>query len=196
MTDVPAPGSPWPQGPALLGAGLLAALLSPVPASASDTHLLDVYLGSYRSDQVRAVSTGSFELADGEVVSFEDWYSPTFPDLTVLMLTELTDDLGLVWGVSLGERGEKYRIDPALHLGLTWQVRLSDRATLSASLRTMIGGRLRERSCSADYGTFGVAEVNCRLAATLMAPEETLNYMFDTPGWQETQVSIRFEQLF
>lgn len=196
MTDVPAPGSPWPQGPALPGAALLAALLSPFPAIASDTHLLDVYLGSSRSDQVRSVSTGSFELADGEVVHFDDWYSPTIPDLTVLMLTELTDDLGLVWGVSLGERGEKYRIDPAIHLGLTWQWRLSERATLSSSLLTLIGGHLRETSCSADYGAFGVSEVNCRLAASLLPPEETLNYMLDTPGWKETRLTIRFQLLF
>lgn len=175
---------------------LFAALLSASPASASDTHLLDVYFGSSRSDQVRSIKTGSFELADGQEVRFDEWYSPVFPELTVLMLTELSDDLGLIWGLSMGERGEKYRIDPAIHLGLTWKLRLSERATLSTSLHTLIGGHLREGSCSADYGTFGISEVNCRLAASLLPPEETLDYMLDMPGWKETRLSIRFELAF
>ena len=175
---------------------LFAALLSAAPAWASDTHLLDVYFGSSRSDQVRSIKTGSFELADGQEVRFDEWYSPVFPELTVLMLTELSDDLGLIWGLSMGERGEKYRIDPAIHLGLTWKLRLSERATLSTSLHALIGGHLRERSCSADYGTFGISEVNCRLAASLLPPEETLDYMLDMPGWKETRLSIRFELVF
>lgn len=175
---------------------ICAPLLSAGAATASDTHLLDVYLGSSRSDQVSAVRTGSYELAGGEVIRFDDWYAPDIPDLTILMLTELSDDLGLIWGVSFGERGEKYQIDPAVHLGLTWQLRLSDSATLTTSLHTVLGGRLRESTCSADYGTFGIAEVNCRLAASLLPPEETLDFLFDTPGWQESRVSIRFEWLF
>jgi hypothetical protein len=175
---------------------LFAALISAAPASASDTHLLDVYFGSSRSDQVRSIKTGSFELADGQEVRFDEWFSPVFPELTVLMLTDLSDDLGLIWGLSMGERGEKYRIDPAIHLGLTWKLRLSERATLSTSLHTLIGGHLRERSCSADYGTLGISEVNCRLAASLLPPEETLDYMLDMPGWKETRLSIRFELVF
>lgn len=198
------PASPRPAAsvrrltgrPCQLQGALFAVLLQASAAAASDTYLLDIYAGSARSEQVSAVRTGSYELADGEVVRFDDWYAPVIPDLTVLMLTEVSDDFGIIWGVSFGERGEKYRIEPALHLGLTWRLRLSETATLSTSLQTLIGGRLRERSCSADYGIFGVSEVNCRLAASLLPPEETLSYMFDTPGWKEARVSIRFEQLF
>lgn len=183
----------WPHRPCF---ALLATLALALPAAASDTYLLDIYSGSSRSDLVHSVRTGSYELADGEVVRFDDWYAPVIPDLTLLMLTELTSNLGLIWGVSLGEKGEKYRIDPALHLGFTWQLRLSDRATLSTSLHTLIGGNLHESSCSADYGIFGVSEVNCRLAASLLPPEETLDYMLDTPGWKDTRLSIRFEMMF
>ncbi|PLL11659.1 hypothetical protein C0V75_16760 [Tabrizicola sp. TH137] len=181
---------------ALPGAALCAALLAAPAATASETHLLDVYLGSSRSDLVGSVRAGSYELADGEVIRFDEWYAPAIPDLTVLMLTELTDNLGLIWGASMGERGEKYRIEPAIHLGLTWQLRLSETAILSTSLHTLIGGDLRESSCSADYGTFGVSEVNCRLAASLLPPEETLDYMLDMPGWKETRLSVRFQLLF
>lgn len=72
---------------------VFAAMLSATAAWASDTHLLDVYFGSSRSDQVRSVKTGTLELAGGEEVRFDEWYSPDFPDLTVLMLTELSEDL-------------------------------------------------------------------------------------------------------
>lgn len=75
-------------------------------------------------------------------------------------------------------------------------MRLSEKATLSTSLHTLIGGQLRERSCSADYGAFGVSEVNCRLAASLLPPEETLDYMLDMPGWKETRLSINFQLVF
>ncbi|MCZ8336336.1 MAG: hypothetical protein O9328_18905 [Rhodobacteraceae bacterium] len=186
----PTSRSRLPQG------ALFALLLQASAAMASDTHLLDIYAGSARSDQVSAVKWDSYELADGEVVQFYDWYAPAIPDLTVLMLTQLSDNFGIIWGVSFGERGEKYRIDPALHLGLTWRLRLSEAATLTTSVHTLIGGRLRESSCSADYGIFGVSEVNCRLAASLLPPEETLSYKFDTPGWKESRVTIRFEYLF
>ena len=187
---------PLPGRGLLLKGAVLAVMLQSGAASASETHLLDVYAGSSRSAQMKTVRSEGYELAGGEVVRFDDWYRPVIPDLTVLLLTELSADLGLIWGVSLGERGEKYRIDPAFHIGLTWQVRLSETATLSTSVQTMIGGRLRETSCSADYGVFGMAEVNCRLAASLLPPEETLDYLFDTPGHRETRVTIRFVQMF
>ncbi|MHC2793567.1 hypothetical protein ACVINZ_002579 [Mesorhizobium jarvisii] len=50
-------------------------------------------------------------------------------------------------------------------------------STLSLSLTTTIGGKLTEKSCEADYGDFGTYSVNCRLAASQMAPEETLKYL-------------------
>lgn len=175
---------------------LLTVVLSHAGAFARETHLLDIYHGSSRSNQVDTLSSGSFELSGGEVVRFQDWYSPSIPDLTVLMLTEVTDEFGVIWGLSTGESGEKYHIDPAFHLGFTWRIPLSDRATLSTSLTTVLGGRLRESSCSADYGSFGTAEVNCRLAATLLSPEETLDYLLDEPGWKESRLTIRFELRF
>lgn len=185
-----------PGGIGLLAATLLSLLLPAPAASARETHVLDIYHGSARSDQVNSVSSGSYELSGGEVVRFDDWYSPVIPDLTFLMLTEVSQNFGIIWGLSTGESGQKYRIDPALHLGFTWRVPLSERATLSTSLTTVLGGRLRESSCNADYGTFGMAEVNCRLAASILAPEETLDYLLDEPGWKESRITIRFELRF
>ena len=185
-----------PGAVALFVLALLALLLSHAGAFARETHLLDIYHGSARSDQVDTLSSGSYELSGGEVIRFNDWYSSPIPDLTVLMLTEVTGNFGIIWGLSTGESGEKYQIDPAVHLGFTWRIPLSDRATLSTSLTTVLGGRLRESSCSADYGSFGTAEVNCRLAATLLSPEETLDYLLDEPGWKESRLTIRFELRF
>ncbi len=45
------------------------------------------------------------------------------------------------------------------------------------SLTTTFGGKLTEKSCEADYGDLGSYSVNCRLAASQMAPEETLKYL-------------------
>jgi hypothetical protein len=45
------------------------------------------------------------------------------------------------------------------------------------SLTTTVGGNLTEKSCQADYGVLGTYGVNCRLAASEMAPEETLKYL-------------------
>ena len=41
-----------------------------------------------------------------------------------------------------------------------------------------MGGRFKEHSCTADYADLGgLEQVNCRLAATELAPEETLKYL-------------------
>lgn len=163
---------------------------------AQNTHLLDIFQGSARSDLVRSVSQGGYELAGGEPVSFDTWYSAALPDLTVLLFTEVSDHFGVSWGFSTGERGRKYRIDPALHLGFTWQAALAKNITLSTSLMTVVGGDLREKTCRADYGAFGVSEVNCRLAASVLPPEETLDYLLDRPGWEDSRVSVRLEIRF
>lgn len=171
-------------------------MMSAACVTAQTTHLLDLYQGSARSDLVRSLSAGGYELADGEAITFDEWYSPVFLDLTLLLFTEVSDIFGITWGISSGESGAKYRIDPALHLGMTWQTQLSDAAVLSASFQAVIGGRLRERSCTADYGPLGVSEVNCRLAASLMPPKETLDYLLDVQGWEESRLSVRLMFFF
>ncbi|ESW62417.1 MAG: hypothetical protein Q27BPR15_01045 [Rhodobacter sp. CACIA14H1] len=195
-------GLPWRQAiPRVLrrvAAVLLLAVL-PVPAGAEladHTHLLDIHAGSPRSDILRDLRAGGYELAGGGAVRFRDWYRPRLPDLTVLFLTQTSDRFGVIWGLSSGERGVKYRIDPALHLGLVWQAELFPGATLSLRAQAVLGGRLRERSCTADYGIFGVAEVNCRLAAAPMPPEETLGYLLDVRAERESTVSVLFEYRF
>ena len=143
-----------------------------------------------------SLRAGGYELAGGEVVRFDDWYRPRHPDLTVLFLTQLSDGLGVIWGPSSGEEGRKYRIDPALHLGLTWQTALSPQTTVTLGLQTLWGGRLREGAYLADYGPFGMATVNCRLAATELPPTQTLDYLVNENARTENRITLRVDHRF
>lgn len=178
--------------------GPMAAL--PVPGTAEilqQTHLLDVHAGSSRSDLAHELRRGGYELMDGTPVRFRDWYSTRRPDLTILFLTEVSPRFGLIWGVSTGESGQKYRIDPALHLGIVLRHEPFEGAVISLSLVGLIGGDLNEKPCLADYGAIGgLQRVNCRLAASILPPDETLDYLVDEPGYRESWVSLRFEYRF
>jgi len=126
----------------------------------------------------RGLRTGGFETATGTYVNLNRWYSPQTFDTRVSWITQVTPKLSILWGVSTGEKAEKYTIKPGLKLGFLYQTALNKKSTLSISATTYIGGDLNEKSCIADYGDIGgVQEVNCRLAATTLAPEETLNYL-------------------
>jgi hypothetical protein len=161
-----------------------------------DTYLLDVYAGSARSDLATGLRSGGYELSDGSAVNFDDWYKPRLPDLTVLLFSELSPNFGISWGLSSGEVAQKYKINPALHVGFTVQTELFANATLSLTIQTLLGGRLREKSCTADYEEEGISEVNCRLAASLLPPEETLNYLLDVSAQTETRITLRLQYSF
>ena len=162
-----------------------------------ETHLLDASVGSQRSLAARGLGRGGYELADGQPVWFRDWYRPAFPEVTVLMLTQVTADFGLIWGASTGESAAKYRIDPALHLGFVYRHEPFDGAEWFIKATYPLFGRLRERTCTADYGEIGgVQRVNCRLAADLMPPEETLDFLVDLPGAADARISIGFQLWF
>ena len=161
-----------------------------------DTYLLDVYAGSARSDLAASLRSGGYELSGGNAVNFDDWYKPRLPDLTVLLFSELSPNFGISWGLSSGEVAQKYKINPALHVGFTVQTELFANATLSLTIQTLLGGRLREKSCTADYEEEGISEVNCRLAASLLPPEETLNYLLDVSAQTETRITLRLQYSF
>lgn len=162
-----------------------------------DTFLLDVSIGSSRSQIARDLSFGGYELSDGTPVDFSDWYTPRFPDLNFIFLTQLNPSLGLSWGFSLGERGEKYRIDPGMWLGFVYRRELSRQSSLTFSALTLVGGNFRERACVGDYGEIGgIQQVNCRLAASLLPPPETLQFLVNEKGFRETRFSLRYEIRF
>ncbi|WP_202358200.1 hypothetical protein [Mesorhizobium sp. 113-3-3] len=158
---------------------LLCALIGAFPAAAQEmtTSLVDIHQGSPLSDRARSLGNGGYELQNGTFVSFNQWYRARWVDMHVDLLTQITEDTGILWGFGTGEEGEKYRIEPSLKLGFVTQMHPNPNSTLSLSLTTTIGGKLTEKACEADYGDFGTYSVNCRLAASQLAPEETLKYL-------------------
>ncbi len=131
-----------------------------------------------KAAKIRELEGFGYELAGGEYQSFKNWYRSETPAISVEGLTQIRSNLGINWGVSSGEFGEKYVIDPALKLGFTYVEQLSKDTDFSFAAYRFFGGGLREKKCIASYGELGASEpVNCRLAATLLAPKETLKYL-------------------
>jgi len=181
----------------LVTGGLVAALVtvltltSAASAPLDRTHLIGIDLGTSLSDIPRTTRSSGYELSDGTPVRFDRWYEERVPNLQFDFLTEITPDLGLLWGVGTGEYGEKYQIDPSLRLGLLYNRPVGRNGVLSLRVTTRLGGRLRERSCTADYGDIGgVQRVNCRLAATPLEPSETLQYLWNEKPGDRLQASV------
>ena len=171
---------------------------TPAPADVADrTFLVDLRMGSVWDGDLSAAARGGYELTDGTPVSMRPWYSTTWRTMEVLFLTELGARTGILWGVSTGEQGEKYRIAPGLMLGLLHRVPVGRQSSITLRAETMLGGDLREGLCVADYGEIGgVQPVNCRLAASLLPPEETLDYLMRRDGWETSRLSVYFEMPF
>lgn len=181
----------------VVGAGM--AVTAPATAASflDSTHLLDVRQGSVRSDAVRQAGRGGYQLAGGSSVDLAEWYSADWPDLHVSFLTQVGENTGLIWGFSTGERGEKYRISPGIRLGLVHAFRLTEASTLTLTASVQLGSKLREESCTADYGAIGgVQQVTCRLAAAPMAPEETLRHRLAMDGLDDSRIALSYEFRF
>ena len=162
-----------------------------------DTHLVDVRLGSTHSQMVKDQSRGGYELSDGTPVNFSNWYTSKWPDLSIRLLTEVNDDIGFLWGLSTGERGPKYRIEPSLRVGFIFQNSPTKNALVSLSITTVLGGNLTEKACIADYGFIGgIQTVNCRLAASTLPPAETLQYLWDLPPAERVEVNFQYTLVF
>ncbi len=186
--------------PISLGLSAVLALSGQAPAEGmvlgSDTHLVDLRVGSAQTARV-AQSAVDYELSDGTPANVARFYRSRTKDLSVLMLTELSPSTGLLWGVSLGDSGEKYRIDPSLRLGFVHNERIGDNGLLALKVVVRAGGRLREKPCVADYGDIGgVQAVNCRLAASQMRPADTLNYLFNHPAPDRVEASLTMTWTF
>lgn len=161
------------------------------------TSLIDIHVGSPRSDAVSHLRNGGYELADGTAVNFDHWYSSRWRDLSFVFLTQIGPNFGLIWGGSTGEHGEKYHIAPALKIGFMQQISLSQSSVLTVSASTKLGGLLQEKTCSADYGDIGgIQQVNCRLAASTMRPADTLDYLLYVPAKHEAEISLTYELRF
>ncbi len=172
-----------------------------LPAAAkyflANTYLIDIGQGSQLSQVMRASQTGGFETASGNWVSFKGWYSTNWTDSRLAMMTQLTPWLGLIWGASTGEFGEKYTIDPSVKVGLVVRHEFAKNSSLSFKATTTLGGSLREKSCVADYGEIGGQQkVNCRLAATPLAPTDTLQYLYNMKPLNSYFLSLQYSLSF
>jgi hypothetical protein len=195
------PACPRYAKAALLGAALALAAGLPGGAPAGGipegTQLLAVATGTVRSQSARALGRGGYDLADGGRVDLRPWYTGAWQDLRVDLVTALDPGLGVVWGFTTGEGGPKYRIDPGLRIGLVAFFETGRDQSLAIGATTVIGGALRELPCIADFGEIGgVVAVNCRLAATEMPPEDTLDYLLRMGGRSEFRAWLRFEWRF
>ena len=172
-----------------------------IPARAYDaveqTSLVNIKHGSPLSQHVYKLGVGSYELSGGGVVDFRRWYKQTWTEMRADFMTQITEGSGVLWGVSTGESGAKYRIAPGFKLGFILQAQPTPMSFISISFTTLLGGRLREKSCVADYGDIGgVQDVNCRLAASQMAPADTLKYLVNMKPPDRMWVGLRYQARF
>ncbi len=191
---------------------LLSALILSVPAYAfgprahglmdgdalwSSTHLIEAEQGSLLSARVAGLVGGGFETSGGSWVGFDRWYSTRWLDARFSWMTQLSPGFGVIWGLSTGERGAKYQIQPSLKLGFVFHTQVTRRASLSVRAATILGGRLREQPCVAHYGDIGgVQSVNCRMAASVLPPDQTLGYLFNEKPFNRNTFSIQYAWYF
>lgn len=174
------------------------ALASPAQVAGAQPMWDGTRLSEFRisgnSDYVADTSNGATNLSDGSVIGFEDWYSPdAAPDLRLGFLTPVSNELGLLWGFGTGEAGDRYRIQPSLKFGFVARTEIGDASEVVFRLSTVLGGKLKERSCTADYGAIGgVRIVNCRLSASFLAPEATLDHLFDRAPEDQVEMMLRY----
>lgn len=166
-------------------------------AAPQGTTLIDIRQGSDLSRRVRGLRSQGFESAGGEQVSFSGWYGSSWTDMRATWMTQLSANTGFIWGLGTGEQGRKYSISPSVKLGFIHQAHLGRRTVLTLRATTTLGARLREKSCTADYGDIGgVQTVNCRLAASTLEPAETLRYLFNDKSGERHQLSVSFSHAF
>lgn len=165
----------------------------------TQTQLVDIRLNAGFARQLQPVRSGGYEAAQGDWVSFQRWYAPTWRDTSVTWMTPLSPHVGLLWGVSTGERAAKYTVAPGLRLGAVYQADLGRHTSLSFKAVHVLGGRLKERSCQANYGAISgdaEVEVNCRLAASTLAPSDTLKLMLGGKPDNATEVRLLLNHRF
>lgn len=162
-----------------------------------NTYLIELYQGSQLSQTVRTAGNGGFETSNGRWVDFRGWYSSSWTDSSVAMMTQMTPWFGIVWGVSTGEYGQKYTIDPSLKIGFVIRADIGRNSSLSFKATALVGGYLKEKACSADYGAIGgMQQVNCRLAATTLTPASTLQYMYNMGPLNPYLFSLNYQITF
>ena len=165
----------------------------------TQTHWVGVQFGTPHSQQMLNISRQGYELSNGQLVTFDRWYRSRWKDLQLTFMTQLTPQWGVLWGLGTGEQAPKYKIDRSWQLGLIFQQPLGAQSVWSVRATTRLGGRLREKTCTASYSIEGYQQpqsVNCRLAASVLKPEDTLNHLINEAPRDRFLLNIRYEHRF
>jgi hypothetical protein len=166
-------------------------------ATLQGTHLIEIRQGSDLSRKASNLQSGGYESAQGDWIGVQRWYQTKWTDSRITWMTVLSPNSGVVWGLGTGERAEKYTIAPSIKLGFVLTQAPSKNSQLSLKASVIMGGNLRERSCTADYGDIGgVQAVNCRLAASTLVPAETLRYLLNEPARDRRSVMLEYKLFF
>ncbi len=161
------------------------------------TSLYDLKQGSELSDNIYSFRNVSYESSLGEAINLKNFYKTNWTDLSLTWITKLDENLGLIWGGSTGEYGEKYKIYPKFKFGFIYQTWLSKSSRLSIYATSYLGGMLKEKACQGDYGEIGgVQTVNCRLAGSTLRPSDTLKYLLNKKPKYEQFISISYNFSF
>ena len=162
-----------------------------------NTYLVAVRQRQEHAGTIEYLSRGGYELAGGKGINFAQWYQPKVPDIQFDFMTQINPRIGLLWGFSSGESGEKYIVQPSARAGFILQQPLSGSTNVSLSFTQLFGGNFRERPCTADYGEIGgLQSVNCRLAATTLRPSDTLQYLVNARPIDQTVFRLRLNSHF
>lgn len=171
--------------------------LSAVESGVGTTHLVELRQGSELSRRMSDLRAGGFETAQGQRVDFAPWYTPRWADAHVGWMTQIDPQWGLLWGFGTGEKAPKYSISPSVRLGLLYTTQPSRDSQFTFRWTASTGGNLRERPCTADYGAIGgVQQVNCRMAASTLAPADTLQYLVRASSRERHALSVSYRIQF
>ena len=175
----------------------------PWPAAAygrgffEDTGLLHIRQGGLLTNMARRLGDATIESSAGEKIPLWKMYEAKWTDFRVLWMTQAGPNTGIIWGASTGEKALRYEIEPSLVIGGFHRIELGKGASLSLSGTAVVGGWLKEKPCVGDYGEIGgVQKVNCRLAASELAPSETLKYLAKEPPKEDVQFMVRFHYVW
>ena len=144
-------------------------------------------------------------LADGSTQSLAGLYKPKNRDIEALFITTLSQgewkdnrlyQFNLIWGGSTGQESDKMYVQASAKLGFLTKVQMSESSILSFSAQTTIGGNLKERPCTADYGVAGTHQVKCSMASSAMAPQDTLQYLTNRSPYDATQFKVNWQWFF
>ncbi len=163
----------------------------------SATHLIEVKYDADHTKWLSPARSGGFETSQGHWVSFRPWYdNKGLRNTSLAWITQISSSFGVIWGVGTGERAAKYVITPSLKVGAVYQTQLSKNSLFSVQGTTILGGYLREKTCIGNYDLEGEQEVNCRLAASVLPPAETLKYLYRERPYNHSQLQLQFSLQF